>query len=105
MAPVRVAAVSDIPEGTGTTVHINGHPVAIFHVGGAFYALDDTCSHAQASLGEGEVDSDEACVECPLHGSLFDLRTGKPRTLPAYEPVATYPVTIEDGMLLVEYTT
>jgi 3-phenylpropionate/trans-cinnamate dioxygenase ferredoxin subunit len=104
MARVRVAAAADIPEGTGKTFEIEGHKIAIFHAEGSFYALDDTCSHAEASLGAGEVDSDELTVECPLHGSLFGLETGKPRTLPAYEPVSTYTVSVEDGMLIVEYS-
>jgi 3-phenylpropionate/trans-cinnamate dioxygenase ferredoxin subunit len=104
MADVRVAAVTDIPEGTGKTFEIEGHRIAVFHADGDFYALDDRCSHAEASLGEGEVDPDELTVECPLHGSLFVLETGKPRTLPAFEPVATYPVRVEDGMIIVEYS-
>jgi 3-phenylpropionate/trans-cinnamate dioxygenase ferredoxin subunit len=104
MAAVRVAAVSDVPEGTAHTVEIEGHKIAIVHADGTFYALDDTCSHAEASLGEGEVDADEQTIECPLHGSLFALKTGKPRTLPAFEPVSTYPVHVEDGMIVVEYS-
>jgi 3-phenylpropionate/trans-cinnamate dioxygenase ferredoxin subunit len=104
MAAVRVAAVSDVPEGTAHTVEIAGHKIAIVNAGGTFYALDDTCSHAEASLGEGEVDTDELTVECPLHGSQFSLETGKPRTLPAFEPVSTYTVRIEDGSIIVEYS-
>lgn len=105
MAPVRVAPVSDVPEGTGKTFEIQGRAIAIFHADGNLYALDDRCSHAEASLGEGDVDTDEMCVECPLHGSLFDLKTGKPRTLPAFEPVSTYPVSVDtDGTIIVEYS-
>lgn len=104
MASVRVAAVSEIPEGSGKTFDINGHPIAVFNVEGRFYAIDDTCSHAEASLGAGDVDGDELTVECPLHGSLFDLETGKPKTLPAFEPVATYPVTVTNDEIFVEYS-
>lgn len=104
MARLPVAAASEVPEGTGKTFQVAGHPIAIFQVNGTFYAIDDTCSHADASLGAGEVDADEGTVECPLHGSLFSLETGKPRTLPAYERVATYAVTVEDGMLFVDYS-
>lgn len=106
MAPVRIGAVTTVPEGTGKTFLMgNGHAIAVFHVNGTLYALDDTCSHAHASLGEGDVDVEEGTVECPLHGSLFDLETGKPRTLPAYEPVSTYPIYVdEDGMIVVEYS-
>jgi 3-phenylpropionate/trans-cinnamate dioxygenase ferredoxin subunit len=104
MAPVRVAPATEVPEGTAKTFTIEGHKIAIVNAGGTFYAMDDTCSHAEASLGEGEVDTDELTLECPLHGSLFALETGRPRTLPAFEPVSTYAVTVEDGMLIVEYS-
>jgi 3-phenylpropionate/trans-cinnamate dioxygenase ferredoxin subunit len=104
MASIQVAPASEVPEGTGKTFTINGQKIAIFQANGTFYAMDDTCSHAEASLGAGEVDPDEETVECPLHGSMFGLASGKPRTLPAYEPVATYPVKVEDGMLIVEYS-
>lgn len=104
MASVDIAAVTDIPEGTGKTFTVNNHTIAVFQVEGQFYALDDTCSHAEASLGAGEVDTDEGCVECPLHGSLFELATGKPRTLPAYEPVATYLVRVAGDRVIVEYS-
>lgn len=105
MASLRVGAVAEVPEGTGKTFMVNGHAIAVFHINGTLYALDDKCSHAEASLGAGDVDTDECAVECPLHGSLFDLETGRPRTLPAYEPVATYTVYVdEDSMIVVEYT-
>ena len=73
--------------------------MAIFNVDGEYYAIGDTCSHEEASLAEGDVFSD--CVECPLHGSEFDLRTGKARSLPAVLPVPTYPVKVEGGDVLV----
>ncbi len=104
MAAITVAAVADVPEGTAKTFVVEGHKIAVVHAEGTFYALDDTCSHAEASLGEGEVDSDELTVECPLHGSLFALESGRPRTLPAFEPVSTYPVRVEDGMIIVDYS-
>jgi 3-phenylpropionate/trans-cinnamate dioxygenase ferredoxin subunit len=104
MPSVHVAAVADIPEGSAKKVMIEGRPVAVVHAEGSFYALDDTCSHAEASLSEGEVDTDEMTIECPLHGSLFALKTGRPRTLPAYEPVNTYEVRVEDGQVFVEYS-
>lgn len=104
MAPVRVAPVDEVPEGTAKTFTVNGHRIAIVQAEGTFYALDDRCSHAEASLGEGEVDADELTLECPLHGSLFALETGRPRTLPAFEPVSTYAVRVEDGMIIVEYS-
>ncbi|MCU0494565.1 MAG: non-heme iron oxygenase ferredoxin subunit [Chloroflexaceae bacterium] len=104
MPAFQIGSVADVPEGTGKTFTVDGHAIAVFRADGDFYALDDMCSHAEASLGAGEVDSDELCVECPLHGSLFDLRTGRPRTLPAFEPVNTYKVWAEGDTLYVEYS-
>ncbi len=103
MAAVQIAMVADVPEGSGKTFRIGEHPIAVFRVNDTFYALDDTCSHADASLGAGEVDPDELCVECPLHGSLFDLTSGTPRTLPAFEPVATYKIWVEGDALFVDF--
>jgi 3-phenylpropionate/trans-cinnamate dioxygenase ferredoxin subunit len=76
-------------------VEIDGVPVAIFNCNGTFYVLDDTCSHQEASLSEGDLDLDRCAIECPLHGSSFDLRTGEPISLPAVEPVRAHQ--IEDG--------
>jgi len=89
-----VANVSDVAPGSATTVTINGELIAIVNCDGQFYAINNICSHAYAELAEGEVDADECTIECPLHGSLFSLETGRPRTLPAITPVATYPIQI-----------
>jgi 3-phenylpropionate/trans-cinnamate dioxygenase ferredoxin component len=99
MAFVRVAAVGDIKPGKAIRVEIDDEPIAIFNVDGALYAIGDTCSHAEASLSEGDIYGD--CVECPLHGAEFDLKTGRPRTLPAVTPVPTYEIKVEgDDVLL-----
>lgn len=99
---VDVAHAGDIPPGHAARIEIDGIPIAIFNVGGAFYALDDTCSHAEASLSEGDLDADRCVVECPLHGSSFDLRTGDALTLPAVEPVQVHQVAVgDDGMVRV----
>jgi len=100
--PFRVAHSDDIPDGSGKTFLIDGFKIAVFRVGETFYALQDSCSHGHVSLSEGNVDSDELCVECPMHGSLFSLETGRPQTLPAYQPVATYKMWVEDSMVVVE---
>ena len=77
-------------------------PVAIFNCNGTFYALDDTCSHQEASLSEGDLDLDRCAIECPLHGSSFDLRTGEPISLPAVEPVRAHHLEVgDDGILRV----
>lgn len=89
-----VAAVSEIAEGSAKAFTINGEFVAIVNCDGQFYAIDNICSHAYAELAEGEIDTDDCTIECPLHGSIFSLGTGRPRTLPAVTPVATYPVQI-----------
>ncbi|MBV8194846.1 MAG: bifunctional 3-phenylpropionate/cinnamic acid dioxygenase ferredoxin subunit, partial [Candidatus Dormibacteraeota bacterium] len=94
---MEVARASDIPPGHAARVEIDGVPVAIFNLDGDFYALDDTCSHAEASLSEGDLDPDRCAIECPLHGSSFDLRTGDPLTLPAVEPVRVHQVEVDSN--------
>lgn len=91
---VTVARIADIPDGTAKAFDVNGEFVAIANCDGTFYAINNICSHAYAELAEGEIDPDECTIECPLHGSQFSLETGRPRTLPAVLPVATYPVQI-----------
>ncbi len=103
MPTIQIGTLADIPEGEGRAFTVGPHRVAVFRAEGELYAIDDTCSHGQASLSQGEFDPDELCVECPLHGSLFDVRTGEPRTLPAFEPVPTYRVFAEGDALFVEY--
>lgn len=98
---VVIARVDDIPPGHAARVEIDGVPVAVFNVAGEFHAVDDTCSHAEASLSEGELVPGECTIECPLHGSAFDLRTGEPLTLPAVEPVNVHRVSVEDGVIKV----
>ncbi len=92
---VRLAAFADLPIGRGTCVEVHGHRIALFRIEDSVYAIGDRCTHAEASLAEGEVFGDT--VECPRHGSEFDLRTGKPGSLPATRPVALYEVEIVDG--------
>lgn len=98
---IRVCEAEAIPPGHAARVEIGELPVALFNLGGEFHCLDDTCSHALASLSEGELHPDECSVECPLHGSQFDLRTGDPVSLPAVEPVMVHEVELRDGELWV----
>ncbi len=81
----------------------DGHKVALFHVGDAFYAIDDTCTHEEASLSEGTVydDEDEPQVECPKHGAIFDIATGEVRSLPAVKSVHSYETKVEGDAVLV----
>ena len=94
---VAVARADEIEPGTARRVEVNGVGIAVVNCNGRFYAVDDICSHALASLSEGEVWEDECTIECPLHGSSFSLETGQPLTLPAVTPVKTYPVVVENG--------
>lgn len=96
---VKVATVDSLQPGQMRKVRYHDTPVALFNYDGDFYALDDTCSHAEASLSEGEYEDDE--VTCPLHGSRFNILTGKPRSLPATRPVATYPTRVEGGEVFI----
>lgn len=92
---VRLAAVADLPTGRGVLVLVEGHRIALFRIEDSVYAIGDRCSHAEASLADGEVF--DYSVECPRHGSEFDVRTGLPGTLPATQPVAVYDLEIADG--------
>jgi 3-phenylpropionate/trans-cinnamate dioxygenase ferredoxin subunit len=100
---IEVARTSDIPEGEARWVVADRIEIALVNLGsGQFVAVDDICSHAEASLSEGEVDLDDETIECPRHGSIFDLRSGKPRSLPATLPIATFPVKVEGDVILIE---
>ena len=94
-----VASVADIPPGAAKAFTINGEFVAVVNCDGEFFAINNICSHAYAEMAEGEVDSDDCTIECPLHGSIFSLASGRPRTLPAVTPVATYPVQVVGDMI------
>ncbi len=95
-----VGSVTDIPKGAAVQVEVDGVEVAVVHADDDnFYAVRDECSHAAVALSEGEVDG--CTLECWLHGSRFDLRTGRPSGLPATEPVAIFPVEIRDGDIYV----
>jgi len=103
MALVRVAAAADVPVGEATRVAVGDREIAVVNLGEAgFRAVDAVCSHAHYYLDEGEVDVDDATIECWKHGSTFDLETGKPRTLPATQPVQVFPVKIEGDDVMIE---
>ncbi len=99
-----VAAATDILPGQAARVDIGDVAIAVFNVEGDFYCLDDTCSHAQASLVEGDIDVHRRAIECPLHGSAFDLRTGAVMSLPAVGPVRAHSIKVVDGELRVKLT-
>jgi 3-phenylpropionate/trans-cinnamate dioxygenase ferredoxin component len=99
---VDICAIDDLPPGAKRVVTWEDLEIGIVNCGGEVLAIEDRCSHDNGDLMEGDVDEDKCTVECPRHGSLFDLRTGKPLTLPAYVPVDTFPVMVEDGVIRVE---
>ena len=104
MPQLRVPVV-DVPEGEARRYPVDGRVVAVVNLGEkGFRAVDAICSHAHYFLDEGEVDVDEGTIECWKHGSTFDLDTGRPRTLPATQPVATYAVTEDGADILIEVT-
>jgi 3-phenylpropionate/trans-cinnamate dioxygenase ferredoxin component len=96
----RVAALSDIPEGGTLAVEVDGVEVALVRTSEEVFAIHDECSHASIALSEGEVEGCE--IECWLHGSMFDLRTGKPTNLPATEPVPIYPCKVDGDEVYVD---
>jgi 3-phenylpropionate/trans-cinnamate dioxygenase ferredoxin subunit len=93
MSFVKVCALADVPDEGSLAVEIDDTPVAVVRIGAEVFALRDVCSHAEVALSEGDVY--DHTIECWLHGSCFDVRTGKPTNPPATAPVPTYPVKIE----------
>jgi 3-phenylpropionate/trans-cinnamate dioxygenase ferredoxin subunit len=95
---ILVGSLDDIPLGEAVRVEAEV-PIAVFNVDGELFAIDDTCTHQDASLADGWV---EGCtVECPLHAACFDLRTGMPSGPPAKRPVRTHEVVVDDGVVYV----
>jgi 3-phenylpropionate/trans-cinnamate dioxygenase ferredoxin subunit len=92
---VRVCARDDIAPGGARRFDVAGSAVAVVRIGDDFYAIGDTCSHADFSLSEGDVWPDELEIECPKHGSTFSLVTGEPQTLPATTPVPVFDVVVD----------
>jgi 3-phenylpropionate/trans-cinnamate dioxygenase ferredoxin subunit len=100
---ITVCPESALPEGAKRLFEVDGRKIGVFHSeDGELYAIEDRCSHDDGPLAEGEFDSAACTVECPRHGSLFDLRTGRPKTLPAFQPVDTFETRVEDGEVKVE---
>lgn len=95
---IPVCALQDLPP--GEAIRVDGDvPIAVFNVDGTLYAIDDTCTHQDASLADGWLE--DCWVECPLHASCFDLRTGVPNGPPAKKPVRTHEVVVVDGYIYV----
>ena len=100
---VRVCETKDVTPGEARRYRLDGREVAVVNLGEqGFRALDAICSHAKYYLDEGEVDVDLETIECPKHGSTFDLNTGNPKTLPATQPVDTFAVTLDGDDVMIE---
>ena len=102
MPELTVAPLEEFPPGSAKIVVAGSIAVGVYNCGGDLLAIEDRCSHDDGPLAEGEWDDDVCTVICPRHGSAFDLRTGRPLSLPAYEPVETFPVRVVDGLVKVE---
>jgi 3-phenylpropionate/trans-cinnamate dioxygenase ferredoxin component len=103
LAEIDVAQADEFPPGsTKLIVAGPGMYIGVYNCAGALYAIEDRCSHDDGPLCEGTWEEDTCRVVCPRHGSAFDLATGRPMSLPAFEPVATYPVRVVDGIVKVE---
>jgi 3-phenylpropionate/trans-cinnamate dioxygenase ferredoxin component len=99
-----VAKLEEIPDEGMKQVVVGGELVGLYRVGTDVYAISDVCTHEEAYLTEGEFDAEELEVECPLHGSHFNVVSGEVRILPATRPVSTYPVKVEGDLVLVAPT-
>jgi 3-phenylpropionate/trans-cinnamate dioxygenase ferredoxin subunit len=103
-ATITVCRAEDLGEGEMRLIEADdGRKIGVFRCqNGELRAIEDRCSHDDGPLAEGEFDAGACTVECPRHGSLFDLETGRPKTLPAYQPVETFEVRVEDGEVRLE---
>ena len=101
MGDLRVCSVKDVEAGSARRFDVDGYKLCVVRIGDDFYVIDDTCSHADYSLSEGDVWDDDLEIECPKHGSTFSLETGEPQTLPATSPVAVYDVKVDGDDVVV----
>jgi len=103
MSPViDICPLSELPPGASRIVEWEDLEIGLFNCKGQILAIEDRCSHDNGPLAEGEFDEEQCTVECPRHGSLFDLHTGNPRTLPAYQPVETFAVHVDGDIIKLE---
>lgn len=96
-----VCAVAELPAGARRRVDADGVVLIVVNCDGEYLAIEDRCSHDGAPLDDGPVDCAAGTIECPRHGSLFDLRSGRPKTLPAYMPVETFEVEVDGDQIIV----
>ncbi len=99
---IEICSQNQLAPGDVRLVQWEDLEIGVFNCAGTIYAIEDRCSHDNGPLVEGELDQIACTIECPRHGSLFDLKTGTPKTLPAYVAVDTFPVLIEDQKIKLE---
>ncbi len=99
---IDICAVSDLPPGGMRLVEWEDLEIGVFNCKGEIYAIEDRCSHDDGPLVEGDWEPDRCVVICPRHGATFDIRSGRALTLPAYKPVETFPVSVDDGVVKVD---
>jgi 3-phenylpropionate/trans-cinnamate dioxygenase ferredoxin subunit len=99
---ISVCPTAELPPGAMRLVEHDGRKIGVFNCEGTLYAIEDRCSHDNGPLAEGEFDPAACTVECPRHGSLFDLSTGRPKTLPAFTPVQTFAAAVVDDTITLE---
>ena len=101
MAELDVCPVEELQPGEVKIVHAGLVSLGVYNLEGELYAIEDRCSHDDGPLAEGDFDAEAGVAICPRHGSEFDVRTGRPLSLPAYQPVETFEVFVEDGLVKV----
>ena len=99
---IDICPSDQLPPGSMRLVAHQDLEIGVFNCAGEVLAIEDRCSHDDGPLIEGELDQESCTIECPRHGSRFDLRSGRPLTLPAYRPVDTFPVSVDGGIIRVE---
>jgi 3-phenylpropionate/trans-cinnamate dioxygenase ferredoxin component len=102
LADLDVCPLDELPPGEVKIVHAGELSLGIYNLDGELYCIEDRCSHDDGPLAEGDFDVEEGYAVCPRHGAHIDIRTGRPLTLPAVEPVETFPVRVEDGIIKVQ---
>jgi 3-phenylpropionate/trans-cinnamate dioxygenase ferredoxin subunit len=101
MTETTICRLDDLVDGAGQRFDVEGHRLAVVRIGESVYVIGDRCTHAEASLAEGEVDPETCHIECWRHGSNFSLKTGEPDVLPATRPVPVYEAHVRDGEVVV----
>ena len=102
MPDLTVGPVEELPPGEVKIVRAGELAIGVYNLNGEYYAIEDRCSHDDGPLAEGDFDVEEGYAVCPRHGAHIGIRTGRPLTLPAVEPVDTFPVRVADGIVRVE---